>query len=49
MNAPRTAATIEELIAGATDRVAIHPDDGKSGSDFELLTLDGETYTKQPR
>ena len=42
MNAPRTAATIEELIAGATDRVAIHPDDGKSGSDFELLTLDGE-------
>lgn len=42
MTEPRTAATIEELIAGATDRVAIHPDDGKSGSDFELLTLDGE-------
>lgn len=39
---PRVASTIEELIDGATDRVAIHPDDGKSGSDFELLTMNGE-------
>jgi hypothetical protein len=42
MTTPRVAATIDELIAGATDRVEIHPDDGKSGSDFELLTIDGE-------
>lgn len=39
---PRVASTIEELIDGATDRVSVHPDDGKSGSDFELLTLNGE-------
>lgn len=34
--------TIDELIAGATDRVEIHPGDGKSGAAFELLTLNGE-------
>ena len=41
---PRIASSIDELIAGATDRVAIDPADGKSGSSYELLTIDGERY-----
>jgi hypothetical protein len=41
---PRTAASIDELIAGATDRVVINPADGKSGNSYELLTIDGERY-----
>jgi len=36
--------TIDELIAGATDRVDVHPDDGKSGAHFEKLTINGEPY-----
>ena len=39
---PLVSATIDELIDGATDRVVVNPEDGKSGSDFELLTIDGE-------
>jgi hypothetical protein len=34
--------TREELLATATERVAVDPDDGKSGSTFERLTIDGE-------
>ncbi len=39
---PRVATSVDDLIAGATDRVALHPDDGKSGASFEQLTIDGE-------
>lgn len=38
------ALTIDELIAGATDRVEVHPEDGKSGAHFETLRIDGEPY-----
>jgi hypothetical protein len=41
---PRVASSIDELIAGATDRVEIHPDDGKSGAAFETLSIDGEPH-----
>src|SRR6476619_2423344 len=41
---PRIAASIDELVAGATDRVAINPADGKSGNSYELLTIDGARY-----
>ncbi len=41
---PRVAASIDELIARATDRVDVHPDDGKSGAHFESLRIDGEQY-----
>jgi hypothetical protein len=36
-----SVATIEELAAGATDRRPVRSSDAKSGSTFELLTLDG--------
>lgn len=38
------ASSIDELIAGATDRVEINPADGKSGGHFEQLTIDGVPY-----
>lgn len=38
---PVIVDTIEELIAGATGRREVHPDDGKSGSAFETLRIDG--------
>ncbi len=41
---PRVAASIGELIAGATDRVEINPADGKSGNRYELLTIDDARY-----
>ena len=41
---PRIASSIDELVAGATDRVAINPEDGKSGNSYELLTIDGARY-----
>jgi hypothetical protein len=41
---PRVASSIDELVAGATDRVEINPADGKSGNRYELLTIDGERY-----
>ena len=44
MAGPRIASSIDELIAGATDRVEINPADGKSGNTYELLTIDGERY-----
>jgi hypothetical protein len=41
---PRVASTVDALIAGATDRVELHPDDGKSGASFESLRIDGEPH-----
>jgi hypothetical protein len=41
---PRIASSIDELIAGATDRVDVHPDDGKSGAQFESLRIDGVAH-----
>ncbi len=38
---PYVAATLDELVAGATDRVDVRPSDGKSGARFETLRLDG--------
>jgi Phosphotransferase enzyme family len=41
---PRIAASIDELVDGASSRVRVDPEDGKSGSTFELVTIDGERY-----
>lgn len=41
---PWVAASVDELLAGATDRQPFDPDDGKSGSTFEKVTIDGERY-----
>jgi hypothetical protein len=42
---PRAAATsIDELVAGATRRQPFHADDGKSGSSFERVEIDGRRY-----
>jgi hypothetical protein len=38
---PRTFA---ELVAAATSREAIKPEDSKSGADFERLVIDGDPY-----
>jgi hypothetical protein len=38
------AASIDELVAGATRREPFHADDGKSGSRFERVTIDGRSY-----
>lgn len=39
--APRIAGTLDELVAGATDRVEVRPGDAKSGAYFERLRVDG--------
>src|SRR4051812_34259953 len=41
---PRIAGSIDELLAGVTDRRAIVADDGKSGNWLERVTLEGETF-----
>ncbi|KAA0234302.1 MAG: aminoglycoside phosphotransferase [Actinobacteria bacterium] len=41
---PWVAATAAELLAGATSREAVDPDDGKSGSSFARVTIDGRGY-----
>jgi hypothetical protein len=41
---PRVVRTQDELVAGATNRISLSPADGKSGSTFERLTLDGHDY-----
>jgi hypothetical protein len=41
VNVPRCVDTIEELVAGATDRRSVRSSDAKSGADFELLTIEG--------
>jgi hypothetical protein len=38
---PYVADSLDELVAGATDRVEVRPPDGKSGSHFETLRIDG--------
>lgn len=38
------AASIDELVSGATSRRPIDPDDGKSGSTFELVEIDGGRF-----
>ena len=38
------AKSRDELLAGATDRLVVNPADGKSGSEFELVTIEGERY-----
>jgi hypothetical protein len=41
---PWVAASADELLAGATDHTSFNPDDGKSGSTFEWVVIDGERY-----
>ena len=41
---PRIAATIDELVAGATSRVVVTPGDARSGSTFERVELAGQRY-----
>ena len=38
---PYVAATLDELVSGATDRVEVRTPDAKSGARFETLRLDG--------
>jgi hypothetical protein len=38
------ADSVAELVAGATDRRPFHNADGKSGSGFERLTIDGQPH-----
>jgi hypothetical protein len=39
---PFVAGSLDELIAGATDRTPIRPEDSRSGAYFERLRIDGE-------
>jgi hypothetical protein len=39
---PTTAATISEMISGATERRRVQPEDARSGATFETLRLEGE-------
>jgi hypothetical protein len=41
---PKVLGSIAELVDGATDRQRVHAPDGKSGSTFERLQIDGEPY-----
>jgi hypothetical protein len=41
---PWVAASLEELVAGATERTAVRTSDAKSGARFERLTIDGAPY-----
>jgi hypothetical protein len=40
----RVVASIDELLAGASDRAPLVADDGKSGNWLERLTIDGRPY-----
>lgn len=40
--APWVAATLEELVEGATDRLEVRTADARSGARFERLVVDGE-------
>lgn len=44
MDRPRIAATLEELVAGASTRTPVTTVDGKSGAQFERLVIDGKRY-----
>ena len=39
---PRIAEDLDELVAGATDRVEVRTSDARSGARFERLVIDGE-------
>ena len=41
---PWVAADQDELVAGATSREVVSRPDGKSGSTFEVVVIDGERY-----
>jgi hypothetical protein len=41
VSAPWIASTLQELVAGATERVPVHSSDAKSGARFERLVIDG--------
>jgi hypothetical protein len=41
---PRVAGTLDELVAGATDRELLRPADARSGATFERLRIDGRGY-----
>jgi hypothetical protein len=44
MSGPRVAASIEELVAGASRRRRVRSTDAKSGATFERVEIDGEGY-----
>ena len=44
MQTPAVYLTVDEMLAEATDRVPVRSSDGKSGSTFERLRIDGEYY-----
>ncbi len=39
-----TPNPVTELLAGATFRESVNPDDGKSTSSFERVTIDGQCF-----
>jgi hypothetical protein len=41
---PWTAGSLDELIAGATDRTPLRPEDSRSGATFERLTINGQAH-----
>lgn len=41
---PWIARSLDELIAGATDRIPLRPEDARSGATFERLTINGEPH-----
>lgn len=41
---PWVASSVDELLAGASDRTPIDPSDGKSGSRFERVIIAGERF-----
>ncbi len=41
---PRVAGSLDELVAGATDREVLRPADARSGAAFERLRIDGRKY-----
>ncbi len=41
---PWIASSRDALLAGVESRVAVQPGDGKSGSEFELVTIAGERF-----
>lgn len=43
-DAPWVAASLDELIAGATNRVEVRTTDAKSGARFERLSINGEPH-----
>jgi hypothetical protein len=43
-SAPWIAESLDELVAGATDRVEVRTSDAKSGARFERLVIDGERH-----